>query len=164
MIAAGLAGWLALVAGPNAVWPVGGIGAVAVVGLAVTLAVGFAGPVAGALVLLGGGYAVILVVDDPPLDTRAAIVGAALLAIGELAYLSVEARTAVTEEPGAVPRRVGSVAVLVLLALSLGAALVALADLLRTGGLVIEVAGAAAAFGAVGLLVRAAREARGAAE
>ena len=164
MIAAGLAGWLALVAGPDAVWPVETIGAVAVVGLAATLAVGKAEPVAGALVLLGGGYAVILVVDDPPLDTRAAIVGAALLAIGELAYLSAEARSAVAEETGAVARRIGSVAVLALLALGLGGALLALVDLLRTGGLAIEAAGVAAAVGAVGFLVRAAREARGDAE
>lgn len=129
-------------------------------GLAVTLAVGKAAPVAGVLVLLGAAYTVILAVDDPPLDARAAIVGAALLAIGELTYLSVEARSAVNEEAGAVARRVGTVAVVVLLALSFGGLLIALVDLFRTGGLAIEVVGAAAAVGAVGLLARAAREAR----
>ena len=160
MLAAGLAFWLARIAGPDAAWPVEGIGAVAVAGLAVTLVAGKAAPVAGALVLLGAGYALILLVDDPPLDSRAAIVGGALLAIGELGYLSLEARTVVTEKAGAVARRVGSVAILALLALSLGGALVALVDLLRTGGLAIEVVGAAAAVGAVGLLARAAHEAR----
>lgn len=130
------------------------------VGLAVTLAVGKPAPVAGVLALLGAGYAVILILDDPPLDTRAAIVGAALLAIGELGYLSLEARAAVSEEAGAVARRVGSVAVVVLLALSLGGALVALVDLFRTGGLAIELVGTAAAVGTVGLLARAAHEAR----
>ena len=54
----------------------------------------------------------------------------------------------------------GSYAVLALLALGLGGALVALVDLLHTGGLVIEVVGAAAAVGAVGLLVLAAHEAK----
>ena len=56
--------------------------------------------------------------------------------------------------------RLGTVAVLVLLALALGGALVALVDVLRTGGFAIEVIGAAAAVGAVGFLARAAHEAR----
>jgi hypothetical protein len=157
-LAVGLVGWLALVAGPDTAWPVAGIGAVAAVGLAVTLALGKTEPLPGVLVLLGVAYTVILALDDPPLDARAAIVGATLLVIGELAYLSVEARSGVTEEAGPVTRRVGSVAVLALLALGLGGALVALVDLFRTSGLVIEVVGAAAAVGAVGLLVLAAHE------
>lgn len=164
MLAVGLAGWLAFVAGHDVAGPVAGIATAAAAGLVVTLAVGRPEPVAGVLVLLGAAYAVILVVDDPPLDARAAIVGATLLAIGELAYLSVEARSAVTEEAGAIARRVGSVAVLSLLALGFGGALVALVDLFHTGGLAIEIVGAAAAVGAVGLLVLAAREARGDAE
>ena len=132
--------------------------------LVVTLAFGRAEPVAGALALLGAAYAVILVVDDPPLDARAAIVGATLLAIGELAHLSVEARAAVTEEADAVARRVLWVAAQALLALGLGGALLALVDLVRTEGLAIEAVGVVAAVGAVGLLVLAAREARGDAE
>ncbi len=136
------------------------MGALAVAGLGVTLAVGQTVPIGGVLALLGAGYAVILVVDDPALDTRAAVVGAALLAIGELAYLSTEARSAVTEEAGAVAWRVGTVAVLVLVVLILGGALVALIDVLRTGGFAIELIGAAAAVGAVGLLARAAHEAQ----
>ena len=158
--ATALAGWLAFIAGPEAVWPVEAIGALAVTGLAVTLVVGKPAPLGGVLALLGAAYAVILVLDDPALDTRSAIVGAALLAIGELAYLSTEARSAVTEEAGAVAWRVGTVAVLVLLVLFLGGALVALVDVLRTGGFAIEVIGAAAAVGAVGFLARAAYEAR----
>ena len=159
-LAAGLAGWLTLAAGPDAVWPVEVVGTIAVIGLAVTLAVGRAVPIAGVLALLGAGYTLILVIDNPPLDARAAFVAAALLAIGELGYLSVEARTAVAGEAGAVARRVGYVAVAVLLAVSVGGALVALVDVLRTGGPVIEVVGAVAAVGAVGLLARAAHEAR----
>lgn len=159
MLAVGLAGWLALVAGPNAGRPVAAIGAGAVVGLVVTLAVGKSKPVPGVLGLLGAAYAVILVIDDPPLDARAAVVGATLLAIGELAYLSVEGRSAVTDEAGFLARRIGSVAVLALLALFLGGALLGLVDLLHTGGLPIEVGGVVAAIGAVGLLVLAARAA-----
>ncbi len=91
------------------------------------------------LALLGAAYAVILVVDDPPLDTRSAIVGATLLAIGELAYRSIEARAAVTEEAGTVTRRVGPVAILALIALGLGGTILAVTDLLRSGGLAIEI-------------------------
>jgi len=137
---------------------------VASVVLVATLAAGRTEPIAAVLVLLGAAYAVTLVADDPTLDARSAIVGAALLAIGELAHLSVEARSAVTEEADAVARRVGSVAVLALIALGLGGIVLAVADLLRAGGLATEVVGVAAAVGAVGLLVLAAREARGDAE
>jgi len=105
---------------------------------------------------------VILVVDDPPLDGRSTVVGAAMLAVGELAYLSLDARTAVTAEAGALARRVASVAVLVLLALGTGAAVLTVVDLLRTGGLAIEAVGVAAAAGAMGLLVLAARDVRAA--
>jgi hypothetical protein len=141
VLAAGLAGWLALVAGPDAAWPVAGLGAVAAVGLAGILTVGRPEPIVGALVLLAAAYVMVLVIDDPPLDARAALVGATLLAIGELAHLSVEARSVVTNEAGAVARRIASVAVLALLALFLGGAILALVDLARAGGLAIEVIG-----------------------
>ena len=154
--------WLALEAGPDAVRPVAGIGGVAVVGLIATLAIGRSEPVVGVLALLGAAYAALLVIDDPPLDAHSAVVGATLLAIGELAYLSLETRSAATGEAGAAARRVALVAVITLVALGVGAAVLAVVDLLRTGGLVIEIVGVAAAAGAVGLLVLAARDARGA--
>ena len=114
--------------------------------------------------LLGAAYGVILVLDDPPLDGRAAIVGAGLLVIGELSFLGIEARVAVTDEGGGVARRVGWVSVTALLALFLGGALLAIIDLVRTGGIAIEVAGAAAAACAIALLVVAGREVRRAPE
>ena len=135
------------------------VGAVATTCLIATLTVGRAEPIVAALALLGAAYALILVIDEPVLDGRSAIVGAALLAIGELAYLSVEVRPAVTEEAGAATRRVAFVAMLTLFALGLGGAMLAVVDLLRTGGIAIEVVGVAAAAGVVGLLVLAAREA-----
>lgn len=155
-----LTGWLAVVAGPDAAQPVAGLGAVATIGLVVTVVFGRPEPIVGALALLGAAYALILVIDEPPLDGRSAIVGATLLAIGELAHLSVEACPAVTEEAGAAARRVASVAVLALFALGLGGAVLALVDLHRTGGIAIEVVGVAAAAGAVGLLTLAARGTR----
>ena len=125
-----------------------------------TLVLGRPNPVVVPLALLGAAYAVILVLDDPPLDGHSIVVGAALLAAGELAYLSLETRSAVTEEAGAVGRRIAWVSVLVLLTLAVGGAVLAVVDLLRTGGLAIEFVGVAAAAAAVGLLVLAAREAR----
>jgi hypothetical protein len=159
-ITAGVTVWLAVDAGSTAVRPVAGLGAGAAVLLAVTLAARRPEGIAVALLLVGAAYAVTLVVDDPPLDSRAAIVGAALLATGELAHLSLGARSTVTEEAGGAAHRVAWVAVLALAAMLLGGAVLALADLLRTGGVAIEVAGVAAALAAVGLLVRAARETR----
>jgi len=152
--------WLASGAGSTAVRPVAGLGTAAAVLLAATLAVGRAEGIAAALLLLGAAYAVTRVLDEPPLDTRAAIVGAALLASGELAHLSLGARSPVTEEAGATAHRVAWIALLALCAMALGGAVLALADLLRTGGISIEVVGVAAALAAVGLLVLAARETR----
>ena len=161
-VSASLVAWLCLEAGPDAVRPVAGLGTIAVAVIVVALAIGRSEPAIGGLVLLGAAYAVILVVDDPPLDGRSTVVGAAMLAVGELAYLSFDARTAVTAEAGALARRVASVAVLVLLALGVGATVLTVVDVLRTGGLAIEAVGVAAAAGAMGLLVLAARDARGA--
>lgn len=158
-LAVGLTAWLYLVASADAAATVVALGGVAIACLVATLAVGRADSIVGALALLGAAYAVILVIDDPVLDGRSAIIGAALLAIGELGYLSVEVRPAVTEEAGAATRRVAFVAMMTLFALGVGSAMLALVDLLRTGGLAIEAIGVAAAAGAVGLLVLAAREA-----
>ena len=156
--AAGLTGWLAADAGATAAQPVAVLGTAAAVLLAVTLVVRRPEGIAAALLLLGAAYAVTLVVDDPPLDARAAIVGAALLAVGELAHLSLGARSAVTEEAGAAFHRVAWVAVLTLGAMALGGAVLAIADVLRTGGIAVEVVGVAAALAVVGLLVVAARQ------
>ncbi len=151
---------MVIVAGPDAAQVVTALGAVATICLVVALTSRRPEPIAAGLALLGAAYALILVIDKPDLDGSSAIVGATLLAVGELAHLSVETRPAATEEAGAAARRVAFVALLALIALGLGAAMLALADLLRTDGIAIEVVGVAAAAGAVGLLVAAASEAR----
>ena len=69
-----------------------------------------------------------------------------------------------TGEAGTLARRVGWIAVLAMIALGLGAGIIAVVDVLRTGGLAVEVVGAAAAVGIVALLVLAAREALALAE
>ncbi len=165
MLAAALTAWLALAAGPDAARPVVGIGAAAVVTLALSLAIGRRPePVAAALVLLAAAYVAVLVIDVPTLDSRSAVVGATLLAIGELAHLSLEARATVTGEAGTLARRVGWIAVLSMIALGLGASIIAVVDVLNTGGIAVEVIGVAAAVGIVALLVLAAREALALAE
>ena len=152
--------WLALVAGPDAAQLVAVLGAAATILLVAALTIRRPEPIAVALALLGAAYALILAIDSPALDERAAIVGATLLVVGELAHLSVESRPAATEEAGADATRAAFVALLALIALGLGEAMLALTDLLRTGGFAVEAVGAVAAAGAVGLLVLAAREAR----
>ena len=114
-------------------------------------------PLVVALGLLGGAYAVILAIDEPPLDGRAAIVGALMLAVGELGYLSLGARSAVTDEAGTLARRIAGVMTLALLALAAGATVLIVVDVFRTGGIVVEAVGVVAAATAVGLLVLAAR-------
>ena len=161
MLAAGLVVWLASVAGPEAQRAVAYVGALAVAGLVASVAAGRFEGVVAVLAVLGGSYAAILVIDAPPLDGHAAVVGAGLLAIGELAHLSLASRTAVTDEAGAGARRVARVALLALAAMAVGGVVLALVDLFRTGGLAVEIVGAGAAIAAVGLLTLAARDARG---
>jgi hypothetical protein len=153
---------LTLVAGTDASDPVAALGLLAVVAASSAVALGRPEPLVAALLLLGGAYAVILAIDEPPLDGRSAIVGALLLAIGELGYLSLDARTAVTDEAGTLARRIAWVMILVLLVLAAGATVLIVVDVFRTGGLVVEGVGVAAAATAVGLLVLAARSARSA--
>jgi hypothetical protein len=158
-LALGLVLWLASVAGSDAARSIAYVGGLAVALLVVAIAIGRFEGVAASLALLGGCYAAILVIDDPPLDARSALVGAGLLATGELAHLSLSRRSAVTDEAGAVTRRVAWVALLALCAIALGGAVLAVVDLLRTGGIAIELMGVAAAITAVGLLALAARDA-----
>ena len=56
-----------------------------------------------------------------------------MLATGELGYLCLDARSAVTDEAGAAAHRVAWVALLVLLALALGGAVLAVVDLAPGG-------------------------------
>jgi len=159
-VAAGLAGWLTLVAGADAARPVAAVGLAAVIAVGAAVTLGRPEPLVAALVLLGGAYAVILAIDEPRLDGRSAIVGALLLAVGELGYLSFGARSAVTDEAGTLARRIAWVMTVTLLALAAEATVLIVVDLFRTGGLVVEALGVAAAATAVGLLVLAARGAR----
>lgn len=151
-MALGLAGWLALAASSTAAAPVllAGVAGSVLTGAAVVWPVTL-GP---ALAASCGAYAILLVIDDPGLDTRAAGVAAALLVVGELTGWSRELSGPTRDEPGGAWRRPVWIAGAAVGALALAWTLLAVADLTRLEGLAIEGVGALAALAAVLLLVR----------
>lgn len=128
--------------------------------LTVSVAAAWPPPIPVALLLLGGEYALFLVVRDPGIDGRAPLVAALLLVTAELAYWSLELRSAIAEEAGALARRIAFLLVLALLGMLLGAVMLALVGELGREGLWLEGLGAAAAVGALVLLLAAARDRR----
>ena len=150
-MALGTALWLGVVAGAEAAALVTSLGLVgaALTGVAVVVPI-VLGP---ALAALGGAYVALLLVDEPPLDTRAAGVAAALLVVGELVGWARELAGATRDEPGNAWRRPVWIAGAGMGALGLAWALLAVADLARVEGLAIEAVGAVAALGAL-LVVR----------
>ncbi len=91
------------------------------------------------------------------LDQRAPFVAAGLYATAELAYWSLELRNILAEEAGAYLRRVGLLARMTVGALALGIALLALVDVLQTGGVAAEAIGVLAAVATLALLAIASR-------
>lgn len=151
-LAAGLATWLAAEASGVIAWPV------LAIGLSGSVAVGIAllwpPALAAGLALPGAAYATLLAVDQPSLDGRAAIVSACLVVIAGLVDWSLELRASSPDEPGGRWRRLAWVAAGGIGALALGGALLALVDLARTEGIVVEAIGAAAALTAIVLVAR----------
>ena len=96
-----------------------------------------------------------LVVESASLDRRAPVVAAALVLAAELAWWSLELRARIAPEAGSYLRTFARSLLLALGAYGLGALLLAVIDVARTSGLVIEGFGAAAAAAilAVALLV-----------
>ena len=156
--AVGLAVWLWSGAGSGSAPAAALLGALGAAAVGAGVISGRFEVVASGLVFLGGGYAAVLAIADPRLDLSAALVAAALVATGELANLSIEARSLVDTE-GATWRRVGWVAVLGLATLALGAGLLVVSDLVRAGGIAVDALGAVAALAALGLLAVVARDA-----
>ena len=106
---------------------------------------------------MAGAYAFGLMVDDAPLDLRAPLYGAALLAACELALWSCSLAASAPGEPGMLARHAAWLGLLSLGALALGAGLLALVDVARTGGIIVDTLGAVAAFAAVAMLLGATR-------
>jgi hypothetical protein len=97
-----------------------------------------------AIAVLGAEYVAILGFEADALDTQAPLVAGALLAIAELAYWSLELRVAL-------------LATLVVGVVGVGAIMLTLVEVIAAGGIAVDILGAAAAFGALGLLALAAR-------
>jgi hypothetical protein len=149
-VSAGLAVWLGIAASADAAAPVLAAG---LVGAAAT-AVAFVWPVVlmPALAASAAAYAALLAIDEPPLDTRAAGVAAALLVVGELTGWAQEL-AGTKDEPGGAWRRPAWIAGAGIGALALAWVVLSVADLTRVGGLAVEAVGALAALAAV-LLAR----------
>jgi hypothetical protein len=113
------------------------------------------------LFLLGGLYAAQLAADDATLDGVAPLFAAGLLATAELGYWSLEEREPLTVDPGETLRRVGLVALLVLGAMLVTGLLLAFVDVVRAGGLAVDLVGAAAAALVLTVVIVAHRTGRG---
>jgi hypothetical protein len=131
--------------------------ATAVVLVVAGLAVGVALAVPVAVALLGTAYLALLGFEGDALDVRAPLVAAALLAVAELGYWSLELRGAVVDEPGAYLRRLALLAAELAGVTTAGVVLLAIVQGVETGGPAIDVLGAAAAIGALALLALASR-------
>lgn len=135
----------------------------AVLGIALTGAVAVAAALVwppalpAAVVLPGAAYATLLAVDQPPLDGRAAILAACLVSIAGLADWSIELRTTSPDEPGGRWRRLAWIALAAIGALAFGGSLLAIVDLARTDGILVEAIGVVAALAALVLVARLAR-------
>jgi hypothetical protein len=141
----------------NWTWPIAGVALAGVAVMTVALVLGRAGLVGPALILLAAGYGARLVALDPGLDGRAPLAAAALVAAGELAYLSITLRLPVRQTRGLVGVRV-VVAVFEALGAALVAALVlAAAGLPAAGGAGGDAVGVVAAAVALGLVAALAR-------
>lgn len=147
--------WLSLAAGPNARWPVAGL-ALAGTG-ALPVALFWPPALTAVLALPAAAYGALLVIDDPPLDGRAATLAAALVVTAGLADWSIELRTTSPDEPGGRWRRLAWIAVAGITTVALCGALLAGVDLVRAEGIAVEALGALAALAAVALLVALAR-------
>ena len=131
--------------------------ALAFLALVAAVVLGWSPLVPVSIGLVGAAYAVHLAADDPILDAKAALLGAGLLLTAELAYWSLEERERVAAEPGESFRRLGLLLVLALGVLVAGIALLIVSDAVRTGGLAIDLVGAAAAAAALLVVVLFAR-------
>lgn len=110
-----------------------------------------------AVCLLGAPYVARLGFETDALDTSAPLLAALLLAVAELAYWSLELRGTIADEPGTYLRRVALLAALFVGTIAAGTGMLALVAVVATRGIAVDVVGAAAAAGAIALLVIAGR-------
>jgi hypothetical protein len=133
------------------------LGGTAAVVLAAGLLFRIALAVPVAVALLGAGYVALLGFERDALDGNAPLVAAALLAVAELGYWSLELRSAVADERGTYLRRLALLATMLAGVTTIGVALLAVVESVEAGGAGIDVLAAIAAVGALALLALAAR-------
>jgi len=150
-VALATAVWLGVAAGPDATAVVTALGLTG--GLLTGVALAWPIVLGPALATLACAYLALLLIDEPPLDTRAAGVAAALVVVGELVGWSRELRGVTRDEPGNAWRRPAWIAGAGIGALGLAWVVLAVADLARVQGLAVEAVGAVAALAAL-LVVR----------
>ena len=110
-----------------------------------------------AVALLGTEYVSLLAFEGEALDTRAPLVAAALLAVAELGYWSLELRGPVVDEAGTYLRRIALLATLIVGVVGVGAVVLTLVEVVAASGVAVDILGAAAALTALALLALAAR-------
>jgi uncharacterized membrane protein HdeD (DUF308 family) len=148
------------VSDPSVQWVALALDGLALLVLAVGLAVRLPQVAAAAVSLVAGGYALGLVVDDAPPDLRAPLYATVLLLTCELAVWSQSLARSTPGEAGMLARHAAWLGLLALGMLALGAGLLALVDIARSGGVAIDALGAVAAVAAVTALWRAAGSTR----
>jgi hypothetical protein len=109
------------------------------------------------LLLLGAEYAAPFVVRGGAVDGTAALVGAALLLLGELASWSLDLRTRVREEPASLRLRGLTIAAVTAAGLAVAALALAATDLDTGSGLSWAAVGAASAVLVVAMIARLTR-------
>ena len=125
--------------------------------LAAAIVLRFAPAVAVAVAVLAAAYAAVLGHEADGIDTRAALVAAALFAVAELAYWSTELRGAVEDETGTYLRRAALLALVLVAVIATGTMLLALVETVAASGVAAEVVGAVAAVAALALVALSAR-------
>ena len=158
LVGAGAGAWLAVLADDGYLARANVlVTVVALAVLAAGLVLNVPVTVPAAIGLLGAEYVAILGFETDALDTRAPLVAGALLAVAELAYWSLELRVPVVDEAGTYLRRIALLATFLLGVVAIGAVVLTLVEVVAAGGIAVDIAGAAAALGALALLALAAR-------
>ena len=129
---------------------------VAAVLLAGGLALRWSVVIPAAVCVLATPYVAALGFELDGLDTRAPLLAALLFVVAELAYWSLELRGILTNEPGTYLRRVALLAGLAVATIAGGTVVLAVVGAIAARGVAIDLLGAVAAVGAIGLLALAA--------
>jgi hypothetical protein len=110
-------------------------------------------------VLLALGAAAALSIAEGGDPARSPLYAAGLLAVGELAYWSLETRVSKPAVPGIAARRIALLSGLVAGSIAVGAVLVSIARVEPGGGLLLEAVGVAAVVGAISVVFLLSRRA-----